>query len=208
MAGEFLGGAEAGLDGDGADGVGAGGVDVVGVIADEPEAGAGCDPTLAAGVGEGERGEGGAGAAHFGEGAEGEIGAEAGAFHFSPGDAGEVAGDESGGDALAAEAAEESFGAGADAGVEVAWGGAEVDALRFGHEGRHGAADGGGAETGAVEHGGEDVAVEHALDGDAVGGAGVAGDAQGGGFESLPVMRPRAANQRAINIEQDNGGGH
>lgn len=143
VAGELIGGAEAGLDGDGLDGVGAGGVDVVGVVADEPEAGVGRDPAAAAGVGQGEGGEGGAGAAHFGEGAKGEVGAEAGAFHFAPGDAGEVSGDETGGDAMAAEAAEEGFGAGADAGVEVARGGVEVDALGLRHDGRQGAADGG-----------------------------------------------------------------
>lgn len=59
-----------------------------------------------------------------------------------------------------------------------------------------------------MEHGGEDVAVEHTLNGDAVGGAGAAGDAEGGGFECFPMVRPRASNQRAINVEQDYGGGH
>ena len=66
----------------------------------------------------------------------------------------------------------------------------------------HGAADEGAVGAGVGEHDGEDVAIEHALDGDVVGSAFQAGDAADGVDERLAVVGSGLADQGAVDVEQ------
>jgi len=62
--------------------------------------------------------------------------------------------------------------------------------------------------TGAAQHDGEDVGVEHPLDGDAVGGGFQTRDPAYAFDQGLPVMRAGAAHERAVNVEENQGGGN
>ncbi len=193
-------------DGDRAEAVGAGGGDIIGMIADERDGGVCGNPALFAGFADGQSGEGGAGGPLLGEGAEAEVGAESGAAHFGPADAAEVAGDEAHGDAEGGESGEELGGAGADAFAEVG-AAANIKSLGLGDDGGEGLEGIGSLEPGDSKHEHEDVSIEHALDGNAVGGGGPAGDVKYSVFESPTVVGPGAAEQRAVDVEQDEGGG-
>ena len=57
------------------------------------------------------------------------------------------------------------------------------------------------------EHGSQDVAIEHAGNRDAVGGGYDPGDFLDGSGQSLAMMRPRATQQSAVDIEKDQGFG-
>lgn len=74
----------------------------------------------------------------------------------------------------------------------------------------HGLFDFGGSGAGVAEHPGEDVAVEHALDGDVIGGCVEAGDEFDSVDEDLPVVGAGLAHEGAVDIEEEEGrgGGH
>lgn len=176
------------------------------MIADERDGGVCGNPAVFAGFADGQSGEGGASRPLLGEGAEAEVGAEAGAAHFGPADAAEVTGDEAHGDAEGGEGVEELGGAWADTLAEVR-AAANIKSLGLGDDGGEGPEGFGALEACDFEHEHEDVSIEHALDGNAVGGGGPAGDVKNSVFESLTVVGPGAAEQRAVDVEQDEGGG-
>jgi len=56
--------------------------------------------------------------------------------------------------------------------------------------------------TGVRKHAGENIAIEHALHGNAFGGCFHAGSTANGVDQSLAMMRTRAAQQSSINVEK------
>jgi hypothetical protein len=128
------------------------------------------------------------------------------AVELLPSDAREVAGDQSEQHAMFLQTAQE--GAHARAGFALQVGdAAHVELLRAADDLGHGAANGGRGGAGVAQHTGEDVGIEHAVDGDVVGGGFEAGDAADGIDERLAMMRAGAAEEGAVDIEEDEGGG-
>src|ERR1022692_1357858 len=87
------------------------------------------------------------------------------------------------------------------------WDAVHVDLLRAADYLGHGAANGGRGRAGIAQHAREDVGIEHAVDGDVVSAGFEAGDAADGIDERLAMVRPGAADEGAVDIEEDEGGG-
>ena len=104
------------------------------------------------------------------------------------------------------QAAQEGAHAGAGLALQT-WDAVHVDLLRAADYLGHGAANGRRGRAGVAEHAREDVGIEHAVDGNAIGGGFEAGDAADGIDKRLAVMRPGATDQGAVDIEEDEGGG-
>ncbi len=176
------------------------------MVAEQGDFGSAGDPLFAAGVGDGEAGEGGAVLALFGESSESEMVRDAGVFHLGPADLGKIAGDEAGLDLLAGDPLEQGADAGADFAAEVGAAGG-VERLGLLNDIGHGLFDFRRGGAGVAEHPGEDVAVEHALDGDVVRGGVEAGDEFDGVNEHLAVVGTGLAHERAVDIEEQEGRG-
>jgi hypothetical protein len=78
-----------------------------------------------------------------------------------------------------------------------------VPALGDAHDFRHGAGDPQSRRAGPAHHHGENIGIEHPLNGDALGGGFEAGNAPDGIDQRFAVMRAGAADERAIDIEED-----
>jgi len=74
--------------------------------------------------------------------------------------------------------------------------------LRESHYGRHVPPDDRSRNPGVGEHTRENVAIEHTLHGDAIGGGLNAGSAANRLDQCLTMMRTRAAQQSSIDIEK------
>src|SRR5580658_3949160 len=193
------------VDGDAADAIPLGGDDIARRVAHQRDGCAFGDPALRACVADGEAGQTGAVLGHFAERSEAEIGLEAGAVKLLPSDACEVAGDQPEQRAALLQAAQEMAGAWAGFTLQVR-DAAHVDLLRAADDLGHGAANGGLGCTSVAQHAGEDVGVEHAVDGDIVRRGFDACHAADGIDESLAVVRAGAADERAVDVEEDQGG--
>ena len=202
MFGEFVRTDDSRRDGDGADAIFFRCADVVGMIANQRDGTSVRYPTLFASLAHGDAHESGARSGHFGESSVAEVGAESGSLHFFPADAREVSGDQTRRHASAPEAIEQHARAGADFFSKVGTA-ARVERLRVMHHLRHGSGDERARGSGVSEHLGEDVAVEHALERNIFGGRDESGDAMRGVDQHLAMMRTRAAQQRAVDIEKN-----
>jgi hypothetical protein len=91
--------------------------------------------------------------------------------------------------------------------MEIARRGPVVDSLRFVHDARQRCPDEGSAGAGAAHHCGQDITIQHSLNGNPLGCAHKSGSAPNG-FCKRFRWCIRAAKQRAIDIEQDYCRGH
>ncbi len=141
---------------------------------------------------------------HLAERAEAEIAAQAGAVQLAPADARQVAGHQSQKDAAASQPFEHRRYAGA---VLVVQGRADAQVVALGRalDVRQRLADLRARRSGGAQHDGEDVRIEHALYGNAVGGGVEAGDAADAIGQRLAMMRAGAPDERAVDIEEDQG---
>lgn len=160
--GKSFGGGHPSGDGDATYAVGFGSEDIVFVVAKKDDRGGSGDPPVAAGMGNGPGGEGGARLALLGKRAEGKVIFQAGAIHFGPADHREVARDESSAQPAAGDTTQKAPDAGADfpAQVRAAFG---VETLRVLNHLRHGAANARGTGSRVPHHPGKNVAIQHAL---------------------------------------------
>ena len=129
---------------------------------------------------------------------------QAGTFQFAPANAGQIAGDQRQDNSPPLKVLEHGFYARAEfvAKVRDAF---LVDVLGGFDQGRHSALDGGIIETTFAHHQREDVGVEHAVYGNAVGGEVKAGYYPHGFNERQTVMGTGAADQSAVDVEKDEG---
>jgi N-carbamoylputrescine amidase len=127
---------------------------------------------------------------------------EPGAVELTPSDALQVARHQSEQHGVACEAFEHRLYAGAMP-VPEGGTGAQVKRARGAYDFGHGGEGLRPRHARAAQHDRQNVGVEHTLDGDALGGGFEAGDPADGVDERLAVMRPGAAHQRAVDIEQN-----
>ena len=62
-------------------------------------------------------------------------------------------------------------------------------------------------DAGIAQHASEDIGIEHAVHGDVIGAGFNSGDLADGIDQRLAMMRAGAADEGAIDIEEDEGGG-
>jgi len=139
---------------------------------------------------------------HLAEGSVAKKVAEAGPLQLAPADAGEVAGDQRQQKTAAGQALEQFRHAGAVLACKRR-AHAQVVALRGTLDFGRGLAGERTFGAGAVHHFHDDRRVQHALPGNAFGGGFEARYLANAMNQRLPVMRPGAAHQGAIDIEQD-----
>ena len=175
------------------------------MIADERNPAVTVNPTLASGAADCEPDQRRAAVRHFGEDSKAEVAPQAGVLHFLPRNTGQVAGHKPDGNAAPPQSQQQHASSGTHAAFEIG-ANPRVNGLCGSHQLRHGAADEGVGGARVLEHQGQDVAVEHALHGNAIGGRLKPGDPAHSFGQRLPVVWTGAADQGTIDVKQDERG--